>query len=105
MGLGLTNLNDKDPQRGFSASNAVAVTPSDTANNFLDYNAEYLWIGGAGSGNLTVITTSGQTVTFAFPTGVTSLEEWGAILANAYSQLDDNASVSTDRTVARFRNC
>ena len=65
MGLGLTNLNDKDPQRGVSASNAVAVTPSDTANNFLDYNAEYLWIGGAGSGNLTVITTSGQTVTFA----------------------------------------
>lgn len=58
-----------------------------------------------GGGVLAGGTLNGQTVTFAFPQGVTSLEEWGAILADAYAQLDDEATVSTDRTVARFRTC
>lgn len=56
-----------------------------------------------GAGVLAGGTLNGQTVTFAFPQGITSLEDWGAILADAYNQLDDIDSVITDRTVVRFR--
>lgn len=56
----------------------------------------------SGGGVVTGGTLNGQTVNFAFPTGVSSLEEWGAILADAYAQLDDVATVVTDRTVASF---
>lgn len=56
-----------------------------------------------GGGRLAGGTLNGQTVTFAFPAGVTSLEQWGEILQDAYNQLDDLASEATDRAVARFR--
>lgn len=56
----------------------------------------------SGGGLVTGGTLNGQTVSFSFPTGVASLEEWGALLADAYAQLADTATVATDRTVARF---
>ena len=56
----------------------------------------------SGGGIVTGGTLNGQTVNFAFPNGVSSLDEWGAILADAYAQLADTATVSTDRTVVRF---
>ena len=68
MALATEFVPEGDPKRGFSASNAFAVTPSDTAGNNFQYYSEYFWIGGAGSGNLTVVTAGGQQVTY---TGVT----------------------------------
>jgi hypothetical protein len=56
----------------------------------------------SGGGVVTGGTLNGQTVNFAFPSGVSSLEEWGAIIADAYAQLADTATVATDRAVARF---
>jgi hypothetical protein len=56
-----------------------------------------------GGGKLAGGTLNGQTVNFAYPAGVTSLEEWGQILQDAYDQLDDNPTQATDRAVARFR--
>lgn len=45
------------------ANNAAAVTPDN--DNDLANAARALYIGGAGSGNLSVITVGGQTVAFA----------------------------------------
>jgi len=46
-----------------SYPNAAAVTPSNT--NDLPNPCQALWIGGAGSGGLSVITVNGQQVDFA----------------------------------------
>lgn len=56
-----------------------------------------------GGGKLAGGTLNGQTVNFAYPAGVASLEQWGEILQDAYNQLDDLPSEATDRAVARFR--
>lgn len=56
----------------------------------------------SGGGVVTGGTLNGQTVNFAFPIGVGSLEDWGALLADAYAQLADQDSTVTDRTVASF---
>lgn len=45
------------------ARHAAAVTPDN--DNDLAYAARSLYIGGAGSGNLSVITTGGDTIAFA----------------------------------------
>lgn len=73
MATATQKLNEDDRRRLASASNAFAVTPSDTANNEFTYISEYFWIGGAGSGNLKVLTAGGQTVAF---TGVTAGYFW-----------------------------
>jgi hypothetical protein len=58
--------DDKDPRRGFSFSNAVAVTPDNTT--LLTYLAEALYVGV--TGDVTLLTASGQTVLFkAVPAG------------------------------------
>jgi hypothetical protein len=44
------------------ATDAIAVTPNDTTVLAPTLG---LWIGGAGSGNLTVVTAQGRTVAFA----------------------------------------
>lgn len=55
-----------------------------------------------GAGVLAGGTINGQTVNFAFPVGVGSLEEWGAIIYDAYAQLADTPTIFTDRARARF---
>lgn len=62
-------------------------------------------VASGGGGVLSGGTLNGQTVTFAFPQGVTSLEEWGAAIQDAENQLNDLPSMVTDRTVASFRTC
>ena len=56
----------------------------------------------AGGGVVTGGTLNGQTVNFSFPVGVASLEDWGAILDDAYWQLAGNPTTITNRSRASF---
>lgn len=53
---------------------------------------------------------NGQNVGFIFPAGISSFEEWGAVIQDAYNQLANtdstvDVSVATDRAVVRFQVC
>lgn len=58
-------LREDDIKRGFSFSNAAAVTAADTD---LATPAECIYVGG-NAGTLVITTTGGQTVTITVPSG------------------------------------
>ena len=64
----------------------------------------------SGGGQVLGGTINGQTVNYGFPAGISSFEEWGAAIQDAYNQLANtdptvNVSVATDRAIARFQVC
>lgn len=54
--------------------------------------------GRIGSGNV-----GGQSVSFVYPPGIGSLEEWRFELEDAFAQLDGEGPRMTDRSIAQFR--
>lgn len=55
-----------------------------------------------GGGMLGAGSINGKQVTFSYPQGITSLEEWRMELDHAQAQLDGETVAPTDRTAARF---
>ena len=56
----------------------------------------------AGGGLPTFIAVNGRQVTYSFPEGISSFEQWRHELQNAEDQLAGNCQRYTDRAAARF---
>lgn len=57
----------------------------------------------AGGGVVSGGTLNNQAVSFSYPRGITSFEEWEMQLRNAQADLDDEADVFTNRTTGGFK--
>lgn len=56
----------------------------------------------AGGGRVAGGTFGGQTVTFSFPSGINSLEQWRQEIVSAQAQLDDETPTSGNSAAVRF---